>query len=209
MSERKQLLICTHNRGKLKEIKAILEDLPVDLLTLDDIPDLPDPVEDGDTFLANALIKVRSAYAHAGLPCLGDDSGLVVPLLDGAPGIYSARYGGSQSEVREERDRVNRDKLRAEIAKKGSFPCDAYFQCTMVLCLGEGEEHAFEGRAHGQIIDEERGDGGFGYDPLFFIPEHEQTYAELSSETKNQLSHRGRALQALKAWLSEHPEVFS
>ncbi len=196
-----KILVCTHNKGKLREIKKILEGLPIEILTVEDFPDLPDPVEDGKTFVENARIKAKSAYLHTGIPSLADDSGLIVPALDGAPGIYSARY--AQCEDKQRRDQANRDLLRKNLAQKEK---DAYFHCTVLLYQGENDEQIFQGEAHGKIIDEERGSNGFGYDPIFFLPSLNLTFAQLPPEQKNQISHRARALKKFRNWLEKEFE---
>lgn len=195
-----KIVVCSHNQGKLREIRAILEDLDIALITPREMPDLPDPVEDGDTFLDNARIKARSAFAFCGLPSLGDDSGLVVPALGGEPGVYSARYANAKGDAR---DPANRKLLRDKLRERDLFPADAYFICLMVLQLDEETEVTFEGRCDGVIHDEERGDGGFGYDSLFTIPSLKATFAQLPPNQKNQISHRGLALASLRQWLEQ------
>jgi len=196
-----KLLVCSHNQGKLKEFKEILQKLSIELVTPNELPGLPDPVEDGDTFLANAQIKARAAFAHTGLPSIGDDSGLVVPALNGDPGLMSARYSGVKKG--EGRDAANRRKLMDNVAALPLEERKGYFICTMVLCLGEGQEESFVGRCHGEIILEERGENGFGYDPIFLLPEYGKTFAEIPSAEKHKISHRGLALEAFQKWLRE------
>ena len=184
----KRLLVATRNRGKMKEIRAVLDGLVDELLCADDIAGLPETVEDGDTFSANALKKAREASSFSGLPVLADDSGLVVDPLDGAPGVYSARYAGEGAG-----DRANNAKLLSEIKSIPENNRKAAFVCVMAFVAPDGAEQTFTGRIPGSITDEPRGDNGFGYDPLFLVEELGRTMAELSIEEKNRISHRGQA----------------
>ena len=195
----KELLICTHNAGKTREITALLEDLPIRLWTAREIPDLPEPVEDAETFLGNAQIKARSAWKHTGLPSLADDSGLIVPALGGLPGVHSAYYAGVTGP---DKDKANRKKLLSAIRDLSFEQRKASFVCTLVLRLGE-QEAIFEGRCDGVLITEERGENGFGYDPVFLWPETGQTLAEIPITAKGAISHRARALQAFRRWLQD------
>ncbi|MCB9641934.1 MAG: RdgB/HAM1 family non-canonical purine NTP pyrophosphatase [Myxococcales bacterium] len=199
MSHKHRLLVCTHNPGKIREIRSLLSDLPLEVLTAEDVPDLPEPVEDAKTFVENARIKARSAFEHTGMWTLADDSGLVVPALGGDPGVDSAYYAGHHPD-RVERERANRHKLSQTIQSIPNEQRDAYFVCTLVF-LWDGGEQVFEGRCEGQIITEERGQHGFGFDPLFLIPSLGKTLAELEPEEKNSRSHRANALKAFRAWL--------
>lgn len=194
-----ELLICTHNAGKTKEITAYLKDLPIRLWTAADIPDLPEPVEDAESFLGNARIKARSAWLHTGLPSLADDSGLIVPALGGLPGVNSASYAGITGP---HKDRANRAKLLDAIRDLSSEQRHAAFVCTLVLWMGD-QEWVFEGRCDGLLITEERGDNGFGYDPVFVWPATGLTLAEMSLEAKAAISHRAKALQAFRLWLQD------
>ncbi len=166
------------------------------LKTLDDYPDFPEIVEDGSTFRENALKKARTIAELTGESCLADDSGLEVQALDGAPGIFSARYAGEGAG-----DAENIWKLLADL--KGVPPAgrDAAFRCVLVLCRPDGQYHTFEGRWTGRIAEEPAGKGGFGYDPVFFLPERGVTVAELPAEIKNRISHRAEAFAKLSAWL--------
>lgn len=176
----------------------MLRDLSIEVLSPKDFPGLPEPEETGDTFLANALIKADSALKFTGLPALADDSGLVVPAIGGDPGVHSARYAGMTGPTK---DKANRDKLVQTLAGRSQEDRQAYFHCSLVLRLNTEQYEHFEGQCHGEIIDEERGDHGFGYDPIFFHPPENMTLAELSSEKKNSLSHRGNAIIKLRQWL--------
>ena len=188
------LVVGSRNRKKREEIVEILGDLGLDLRDLTSYPDAPEVVEDGATFADNARKKAVELARHLGQWVLGEDSGLVVPALNGRPGVYSARYAGKQGD-----DEANNDRLLAELAP---FPDDrraAYYVCTAALADPQGEVHAVvEGRCNGIIIRERRGKGGFGYDPLFLIPEYHRTFGELSPRVKHALSHRARALAQLR-----------
>jgi len=171
------------------------------LKTLDDYPDLPEIVEDGNTFLENALKKARTIAKLTGESCLADDSGLEVAALKGAPGIYSARYAGDGAG-----DAGNIRKLLDDL--KGVPPAEreAAFRCVLVLCRPDGRYHSFDGRWAGRIAEEPAGQGGFGYDPVFFLPEQGVTVAELPPEIKNRISHRAEAFAKLNVWLQKEIE---
>jgi XTP/dITP diphosphohydrolase len=191
------LVLGTRNAKKRQEIEEILGDLGIPLQDLSAYPDAPEVVEDGDAFEANARKKAAQTAMAIGQWVLGEDSGLVVPALNGRPGVYSARYAGKQGD-----DAANNRKLLAELAPLPADRRDAYYVCTAALADPKGQVHAVvEGRCWGQIITEYRGDGGFGYDPLFLIPEYHRTFGELSPRVKHALSHRGRALLQLRAAL--------
>lgn len=189
------LVVGTRNQKKLGEIRQILGDLPLELHDLSGYPGAPEVVEDGDTFEANARKKADVPARHLGRWVLGEDSGLVVPGLNGRPGVYSARYAGKQGD-----DEANNNRLLAELAPLPDDRRAAYYVCTAALSDPQGAVRAVtEGRCHGVIIDERRGTGGFGYDPLFLIPEYHRTFGELSPTVKHALSHRARALAQLRA----------
>jgi XTP/dITP diphosphohydrolase len=188
------LVLGTRNRKKRGEIVDILGDLPLELGDLNQYPDAPEVVEDGTTFEANARKKAVELSRHLHQWVLGEDSGLVVPGLNGRPGVYSARYAGKQGD-----DEANNDRLLAELAPLPDDRRAAHYVCTAVLTDPNGEVQAsVEGRCHGVIIAERRGTGGFGYDPLFLIPEFHRTFGELSPRVKQALSHRARALERLR-----------
>jgi XTP/dITP diphosphohydrolase len=188
------LVLGTRNVKKRQEIEEILGDLGLDLRDLTGWPDAPVVVEDGDTFEANGRKKATELARALGQWVLGEDSGLVVPALNGRPGVYSARYAGKQGD-----DAANNARLLAELAPLADDRRAAYYVCTAALADPLGEVRAVvEGRCHGRIIREARGMGGFGYDPLFLIPEYHQTFGELSARVKHALSHRGRALAQLR-----------
>jgi XTP/dITP diphosphohydrolase len=191
------LVVGTRNAKKRIEILEILHDLPIEVRDLTAYPDTPDVVEDGDTFEANARKKAIEVARHLGQWVLAEDSGLVVPALKGRPGVYSARYAGKQGD-----DEANNQKLLAELAPFPDEKRAAYYVCTAALADPAGEVKAVvEGRCHGVIDKDYRGTGGFGYDPLFLIPEYHQTFGELSARVKHALSHRARALEQLRPTL--------
>jgi XTP/dITP diphosphohydrolase len=195
----KILVLGTRNVKKRREIEDILGDLGLTLQDLSQYPDAPEVVEDGTTFEANARKKAAETARVLGQWVLGEDSGLVVPALGGRPGVYSARYAGKQGD-----DAANNARLLAELAPLGPNARDAYYVCTAALADAAGVVHAVvEGRCHGRIIDEYRGSGGFGYDPLFLISEYHRTFGELSPRVKHALSHRGRALTQLRPVLRQ------
>ena len=193
----KQLLVATRNRGKIKEIKALLDGLVEEVICAADLPDLPETVEDGATFAENALKKAREACKATGLPTLADDSGLVVDGLGGRPGVFSARFAGPDAD-----DAANNSKLLQEVIGLNQAERSAAFVCSMAYVSPDGVEQLFEGRVGGSIIDQPRGEHGFGYDPLFLVNGYQQTMAELPLEEKNRISHRGQALQAFKQYLA-------
>ena len=193
------LVLATRNAKKRREIEEILGDLPIELHDLSRYPSAPEVVEDGDTFEANARKKATETAIAVGQWVLGEDSGLVVPVLGGRPGVYSARYAGKQGD-----DAANNQKLLAELAPSPPEKRDAYYVCTAALADRAGTIHAVvEGRCWGRIITDYRGGGGFGYDPLFEIVEYHQTFGELSARVKHALSHRGRALLQLRPTLRQ------
>jgi XTP/dITP diphosphohydrolase len=192
----KALLIGSRNRGKAAELSALLEGLGWDVLTLNDFPDVPEPVEDGATFEENAVKKARYFSEQFGVCCVADDSGLVVDALGGEPGVYSARYSGPGAT-----DLTNNEKLLAALkdvpreARTARFVC-----CAAFVCPG-GEPHVEMGTVEGQIAFSPRGPRGFGYDPLFVPEGHERTFAEMDAAEKHSMSHRGKALAKLRTYL--------
>jgi XTP/dITP diphosphohydrolase len=188
------LVLGTRNRKKREEIVEILGDLGLELGDLTQFPEAPEVDEDGATFEANARKKATEVARALKHWVLGEDSGLVVPSLNGRPGVYSARYAGKQGD-----DEANNDRLLAELAPLPEDRRAAYYVCTAALADPKGDVHAVvEGRCHGIITRERRGTGGFGYDPLFLIPEYHHTFGELSARVKHALSHRARALAQLR-----------
>jgi XTP/dITP diphosphohydrolase len=192
----KELVVATRNRGKLEEIRAVLAGVMETVYCSADFPDFPDTVEDGATFVENARKKAREAMLFTGLPALADDSGLAVDALKGAPGVYSARFAGENAD-----DAANNRKLLAELKGVPTDKRQAAFICAMAFVTPEGSEQIFTGRVEGHILAEERGGGGFGYDPLFWVDGFERTMAELALEEKNGISHRGQALRQFREYL--------
>ncbi len=193
-----KLLVATGNAGKLKEIRSLLADCPIEIIGLDQLQDPPEVVEDGATFAANACKKAREMAAFSQILTLADDSGLVVDGLDGAPGVYSARYAGEQGN-----DAANNRKLLEEMASLPDNERQAAFHCVMALAWPDGRCETFTGTVSGIILHEKRGAGGFGYDPLFLVPEYGKTTAELPLDIKNRISHRGNALRQVIPLLRE------
>jgi XTP/dITP diphosphohydrolase len=205
-----RLVFATRNRGKLVELRQLLADLQaVEVLSLDELavarPDLhvPDVVEDADTFAGNAIKKAREVSIATGLPSLADDSGLEVDALDGAPGVYSARYAGEHAG-----DDANNDKLLAALAGVPAARRTARFHSVLAFADISGPLGAdvltTDGVCEGVLLESRRGTGGFGYDPLFWVPELDATFAELGVGTKNDLSHRARAMVAMKPKLAAY-----
>ena len=191
---RSYLMLGTRNRKKRQEIVEILGDLGLDLGDLADRPDVPDVDETGSTFEENARLKAVQVAKTTGAWTLGEDSGLVVPALKGRPGVHSARYAGKPGD-----DAANNARLLAELAPLPDDRRAAYYVTVAVLADPKGEVRATaEGQCHGVIIKEPRGPGGFGYDPLFEIPEFHRTFGELSPRVKHALSHRARALGRMR-----------
>lgn len=194
---RAALVVATGNAGKLREIRALLGDLPLELRSLREFPGVELPPE-GDDYLENALQKARSAAQQTGLPCLADDSGLEVDGLGGAPGPGSARYGGPHLD---DAGRVEH-LLRELRGCSGAARC-ARFVCVAAVALPDGEAQSARGECAGRILDAPRGSGGFGYDPVFWSSEAGAGMAELSAARKNELSHRARALRGLRPFLEQ------
>ncbi len=189
-----KLVIATNNAHKITEIRNKFTGLPgIELLTPSDFPDAPAVVEDGATFSENALKKARALSRHTGFPALADDSGLVVDALAGRPGVYSARYGGENTGDTD-RNRMLLEEMRGvpENAR------GARFICVIAITLPGGGEYVAEGACEGVITESERGEGGFGYDPIFYLPELGRTMAELTLEEKNRVSHRATALDGAR-----------
>ena len=189
---KQKIVFATNNAHKLEEVAAILGE-SYEVLSLRDIGCEADIPETADTFAGNALQKAQYVKEHYGYDCFADDSGLEVDVLDGAPGVYSARYSGGGSEA-------NMDKLLHNLTGKNQR--SAQFRTVIALLLGE-ETQLFEGIVRGSIIEERRGEGGFGYDPIFVPEGYEHTFAELGSEVKNRISHRAKAVELLAQYLNK------
>jgi XTP/dITP diphosphohydrolase len=193
-----KLVIATGNQGKLHELQTLLQDLPFDLITQKSLG-ISDADETGLTFVENALIKARHAATISGLPALADDSGLCVDVMNGGPGIYSARYAGTGA-----KDSTNNEKLLHDLLPfRGAQPIKAQFVCVLVFLRHANDPLPIicQGIWHGEILPVKQGDNGFGYDPLFWLPERGCSSAELEPSLKNQISHRGQAMAQLKAAL--------
>jgi len=193
-----KIVFASGNEGKVKEIKEMLEGMGIELVSLKDYADVPEIVEDGKSFLENALKKARIISSFTGETVLADDSGLQVDVLGGEPGIYSARYAGDKAN--------DDDNINLLLAKLKDIPQEkrtASFCCALVLYKVDGSYDSFESKWKGLIIDDRRGSNGFGYDPVFFDPELKKTAAELPPEIKNRVSHRGQAFAELKRKLVE------
>ena len=193
-----RIIFATSNEGKMKEVRMILADLGLEILSMKEAGILVDIVEDGKTFEENACIKAGQIQKLAGGIVLADDSGLEVDYLDGAPGIYSARYMGEDTSY-DIKNQAIIDKLADAKGEERS----ARFVCAIAAALPDGRLLTTRGTIEGQIGYEIVGDGGFGYDPIFYLPERGMTTAQLSPEEKNQISHRGKALEAMKEKLRE------
>jgi XTP/dITP diphosphohydrolase len=192
LSQNEQILvIATRNKGKSAEIRAMFEGFPVQVKDLNDFGPIPEPVEDGSTFEENAYKKASFTARVLGLPTLADDSGLEVQALDGAPGVYSARYSGPAAT-----DSENNQKLLNALSNNPNRK--ARFCCVLSLAAPSGAALTYEANCEGTILDSPRGENGFGYDPLFFYPPADKTFAEMSMEEKLSVSHRGKALRELK-----------
>ncbi|ESL04683.1 non-canonical purine NTP pyrophosphatase, RdgB/HAM1 family [Catonella morbi ATCC 51271] len=188
-----KIVFATTNAGKIKEIKEILSDFDVEVVSMKEMNITADIEENGATFEENSLIKARAVSKLTGLPALADDSGLEVDYLNGEPGIYSARYLGRDTDYDYKNNYII-DKLKEAKGEERS----ARFVCVISLVLPDGREFVKKGVMEGRIGYEIKGENGFGYDPIFFLPEYGKTSAEISAEEKNKISHRGKALSAMK-----------
>ncbi len=186
------LVLATGNQGKVREMREMLKDFEVEILSLADFGPIPKIIEDGETFDDNAYKKAHQTAKILGLPAIADDSGLVVAALGGRPGVHSARYAGPDAT-----DADNIKKLLAEM--EGIDDRRAAFECVISIAVPAGPALTYEGRCEGEISREPAGDEGFGYDPVFFYPEYNRTFAQCSMEEKNRVSHRGRALAEMAA----------
>ncbi|MGE5528890.1 MAG: XTP/dITP diphosphatase [Patescibacteria group bacterium] len=189
----RRLVLATRNEGKLNEVKALLGDLDLELVDLTSYPGAPEVEEDQPTFAGNARRKALAIAAHTGEWALADDSGLEVKALHGAPGVHSARYAGMYGD-----DAANMKKLLAELRDVPGDRREARFTCALALATPDGRIIEAEGECKGRIGFGPKGSNGFGYDPLFFLPEYGRMMAELTEEEKNRLSHRARAIGKLR-----------
>jgi XTP/dITP diphosphohydrolase len=193
-----KVVLATNNPGKVREIREILAPRGIEVVSLSEYPGLAEIKEDGDTFKDNAAIKALAACEHTNLVALADDSGLEVDCLDGAPGVYSSRFAGEEKD-----DAANNRRLLELLASVPEKERTARFRCVVAIVDREGWIYTAEGTCEGIIAMEPRGEGGFGYDPLFYLPEYGKTFAELEPEIKNKISHRARALAGALDILSE------
>jgi XTP/dITP diphosphohydrolase len=207
MQDHITLVIATTNKGKTAEIRDILKEFPVKINNLDDFGPIPQVTEDGTTFDENAYKKASFVARVLGLPALADDSGLMVEALDGAPGIYSARYAGYHAT-----DEQRCAKLLKEL--EGQTNRKAVFECVISIASPSGPALTYEARCQGLITEKPAGENGFGYDPVFYYPPLKKTFAQLSREEKNQVSHRGKALLQVRdefdkilIWIRQHVPI--
>lgn len=191
-----KLLLATSNVHKIRELRTMLKAYKFDLLSLRDFPRYVQPEETGETFKENATLKAVDAAKVLGLYTLADDSGLVVPAIGGAPGVYSARYAGMGAT-----DKENRQKLLSAMQDLHDASRQAYFECWIAVASPQGLEKCVQGTVEGMILDKEIGSGGFGYDSLFIKHEYSQTFAQLKEDVKNQVSHRRKAVDKLRPYL--------
>ena len=201
------LVLATRNAGKTAEIRELLKDFPIDIRNLSDFGPIPEVEEDGTTFDENAYKKAHFAARVLGFPALADDSGLVVEALDGAPGVYSARYAGEKAT-----DTERNTKLLREM--EGQTNRAAAFECVLSIAVPEGPALTYEARCEGQINKEPVGENGFGYDPVFYYPPLNKTFAQMTMAEKSRVSHRGQALHELQAefdkvltWIRQHMPI--
>ncbi|MBW3622125.1 MAG: XTP/dITP diphosphatase [Armatimonadetes bacterium] len=191
-----RLITATHNTGKLRELRQLLAALPVEVVSAHEAG-LPEVEETGTTFVENARLKAHAALRHTGCASLGEDSGIEVDALDGEPGVYSSRFAGP--------DATDEDRNIVLMQRLSGVPDEARacrYRSVVVLALPDGREFVREGTCEGRIAREPRGQNGFGYDPIFYLPDRGRTMAELSPEEKNRISHRGKALNGLKELIS-------
>ena len=196
-----KIVIATHNQDKLKEIQREIDGFKWEVVSLSAFPEILEIVEDGKTLVENALIKAREVFKKTGLPTISDDTGLEVDALDGAPGVYTARYAGEDCSYEDNVNKMLKDMHKVPMPNR-----TAMFKTVMVF-KDENEELIVEGVVKGIISRETRGEDGFGYDPIFYVPENNKTFAEMTMSEKNKISHRGNAIRNLINELkSRYPE---
>lgn len=195
----KKVILATTNKGKIKEFRELLAPLEMEIISIADLNQdkVPEVIEDGSTFEENAILKAKAFYEQFGFPALADDSGLEIDVLDGKPGIYSARYAGEGKD-----DQANTDQVLRELEGVPQEQRTARFRCAIAYVDGKQTITA-DGQCTGVITEEPLGDGGFGYDPIFYLSSKRKTMAQLSKEEKNKISHRYQALQGLVAKLMQ------
>ncbi|OQY20282.1 MAG: non-canonical purine NTP pyrophosphatase [Desulfobacteraceae bacterium 4572_35.1] len=187
-----RLIIASQNKGKLKEISCALATVGIEAVAMDSFGDLVPAIEDGETLEENAIKKAKAVVQQTGLPCLADDSGLMVDALNGRPGVYSARYAGEDASYAD-----NNELLLRELKEFPPEKRQAAFCCVMALCYPDGKCQLFTGKLEGVILEQFQGNDGFGYDPLFAVGGQQRSLAQMSVAEKNEISHRGLALQKL------------
>ncbi|GAB6138881.1 XTP/dITP diphosphatase [Halanaerobaculum tunisiense] len=193
-----RLFLATGNDHKIKEVIEMLADTDIEVVSKYDFSQVPEVVEDATTFRGNALKKARELCNYTGLSTIADDSGLVVEALDGQPGVYSARFAGSEAS-----DQANNQKLLRLLKDTPQSQRDAYFTCAIALVTSEEREEVVTGKCEGRIASGPQGRAGFGYDPLFIPAGYQKSFAQLGSQVKNQISHRAKALDKMKQILVE------
>ncbi|PRX28915.1 XTP/dITP diphosphohydrolase [Orenia metallireducens] len=191
-----KLFLATGNQHKIEEMKKILADTDIEILSKNDIETMPEVIEDQDTFIGNSLKKAREIAEYIGMATIADDSGLVVQALNGQPGVYSARFAGENAT-----DQENNQKLLELLKDIPLAEREAYFICAMAFVSTEGKEYTVTGKCHGHITFKAQGEEGFGYDPLFIPKGYKKSFAQLGSEVKNKISHRAKALDKMKDYL--------
>lgn len=193
-----KVVLATRNQGKIREFQKRFSEIGWEVIPIADIADIPEPEETGTTFRENALQKARYYAEAVNLPVLSDDSGIIADVLGNEPGVYSARYAGVHGN-----DEANNQKLVEVLRPYRGEARRGYYMCVIAVVWPDGREITAEGRCNGIIRDFYKGTGGFGYDPLFYLPEFGKTMAELSMEEKNKISHRGKAVDAMLKKLKE------
>ena len=199
-----KVVIATHNRDKMKEIQGAISELGWEVISLYDFPEISEIEENGKTLEENALIKAREVFKETGLPTISDDTGLEVDALDGAPGVYTARYAGEDCSYSDNVNKMLKEMSKVPMPNRGAF-----FKTVMVF-KDENKELIVEGIVKGKISRESRGDDGFGYDPIFYVIEYDKTFAEMTMSEKNKISHRGNAINNLINSIKENcPEYIN
>ena len=194
-----ELVVATQNQGKMREIRDLLKEFDLKITSIADYPDAPEIIEDGETFADNAVKKAVALARHTGKLAMGEDSGLEVTALDNRPGVYSARFAGEEAT-----DETNNAKLLELLKDVPASRRQARYRCCAALVQGDKTLTMVEGSCSGLITTEARGTNGFGYDPLFLIEEHDKTFGELDLSVKAQMSHRARAMDKVKAFLTSY-----
>ena len=199
-----KVVIATHNRDKMKEIQGAISELGWEVISLYDFPEIGEIEENGKTLEENALIKAREVFKETGLPTISDDTGLEVDALDGAPGVYTARYAGEDCSYSDNVNKMLKEMSKVPMPNRGAF-----FKTVMVF-KNENKELIVDGVVKGKISRESKGEDGFGYDPIFYVTEYDKTFAEMTMSEKNKISHRGNAINNLINSIKENcPEYIN